>query len=189
MTGPWWSVVSRSTSLTAAPVLQVAADGQWETAQVVTGAPARARTVVEQVARAARDDVAVEILWPGQAFVGVRWPAESWAEAAAAVSRSSPRRTLEAGLLALLGTTPGSDLEFVELGAVNAWRSMGPEPLWRPGDRRAERLIGPALTRRPDLATCAHPLAVELAVTTPRPCWVGLYLSIGSVEDVLAAVI
>ena len=180
--------MSRSTSVTTAPVLQVAADGRWETTAVVpvTGEPVRARTVLARVARAARDDVALEILWPGQAFVGVRWPVGSWEEAAAAVDRSFrlPSLTVETGLLALLGTTPGAALEFVELGAVNAWRSVGPEVLWRWGEPRPERLVGPALARRPDLADCPHPLAVELAVTTPRACWVGLHLS-DSVEDLL----
>jgi hypothetical protein len=192
MEEPWWSVVSRATTVMTVPVLQVAADGQWETAEAVpvTGNPATARRVIEQVAQAARNDVAVEILWPGQAFVGVQWPAPLWTQAVAAASRSfvvlatsspvPPSQPVEAGLLAMLGSTPGTDLDYVELGAVNAWHSIGPEPLWQPGAVLTARAAESVLLRRPDLATCSHPLAVELGVTNPQPCWIGIYVSTGS---------
>lgn len=188
----WWSVVSQIASVMTAPVLQVAADGRWESADVVPLADgsAPARFVIEQVAQGARNDVSVEILWPGQAFVGVRWPADAWDLATAAASRGfvaladgspvPPRQAVEVGLLALLGTAPSPDLEFVELGAVNAWRSTGPERLWRRGEVLTAGIAESVLVSRPDLATCSHPLAVELAVTTPQPCWVGVYVSTGS---------
>jgi hypothetical protein len=188
MEEPWWSVLSRATTVVTVPVLQVAADGQWETAEVVpvTGNPAAARNVIAEVAQAARNDVAVEILWPGQAFVGVQWPATSWMQAAAAASRGfvvlatdSPA-PVEAGLLALLGSTPGTDLDYVELGAVNAWHLIGPEPLWQPGAVLTAQAAESVLLCRPDLATCSHPLAVELGVMNPRPCWIGIYVSTGS---------
>ena len=189
---PWWSVMSRVASVTMAPVLQVAADGRWETAAAVpvAGSPAAVRTVVEQVARAARVDIAVEIMWPAQAFVGVCWPADGWERAAAAASRGvavltsgspvPPSQTVEAALLALLGTTPGTDLELVELGAVNAWHSIGPEQLWRRRAVLTEQAVESVLVRRPDLANCSHPVAVELAVTDPQPCWVGIHVSTGT---------
>jgi hypothetical protein len=123
---PWWSVASRLTNVTMAPVLQVAADGRWEMAEVVpvAGNPAAVRTVFERVARAASRDIAVEIMWPAQAFVGVSWPVDRWERAAVAAGRSvvvlasdrpvPPSQAVEAGLLALLGTRPGADLELVE---------------------------------------------------------------------------
>ena len=189
---PWWSVVSWATTVMTVPVLQVAADGQWETAEAVpaTSNPAAARMVIEQVARAARNDVAVEILWPGQAFVGVQWPAASWQQAADAASRSvivlatdsprSPSQPVEAGLLALLGSMPGTDLDYVELGAVNAWHSIGPEPLWRPGMVLTADAAESVPLRRPDLASCSHPLAVELGTMNPQPCWIGINVSTGT---------
>lgn len=183
---------SRMVRVTVAPVLQVAADGRWETAKVVPmgGDPAHARTVVAQVARSARDDVAVEFLWPTQAFVGARWPTDSWRQAVVVADRRNlvlssgdymPQdHVIEAGLLALLDTAPSPDLEFVELGAVNAWQSVGPQRLWRRGDVLTDSVLESTLSRRPDLTSCAHPVAVELCVTHPQPCWVGIYISTGS---------
>jgi hypothetical protein len=119
---PWWSVVLQATSVTTMPVLQVAADGRWETAQVIpmAGELPYARTAVEHVARAAKNNVGVEIMWPAQAFAGVCWPAGLWREAVAAIGRtyvvmSDPNpmpqiHAVEAGLLALLGGTPRTDL-------------------------------------------------------------------------------
>nr|CTQ98447.1 hypothetical protein [Kibdelosporangium sp. MJ126-NF4] len=178
-------------------MLQVAADGRWEVAEVVP-LTEPARPVVERVAQVAGDDLAVEVLWPGQAFVGVRWPADSWEQAVDAVSRvvADPgTRDVEASLLALLGSTPSSELEFVDLGAVNAWRSIGPERLWQRGAAPTAQATDSVLARRPDLAGCPHPLAVELGVTIPRPCWVGVYVSPASgpvhrlVTDVLDRVV
>lgn len=174
------------------PVLQIVSDDQWETAETVPVAAdaGPARAVVASVGRRASDTVAVELLWPGQAFVGVQWPAAVWQEAVAAVSRGHVAVTgtymphgeaVEAGLLALLGTAPAADVELVELGAVNAWWSVGPELLWH---REDEALTGRALVsklaHRPDLTSCAHPVAVELAVTNPWPCWIGVYVSTAS---------
>jgi hypothetical protein len=175
--------------VTGTPVLQVVSDDQWESAETVPVAAddGQARAVVASVGRAARDTVAVELLWPGQAFVGVQWPAASWPAALAAVSRGHVAVTgrqmalgqvVEAGLLALLGAAPATDVEFVELGAVNAWLSVGPEVLWQRGDEAltAQTLVS-KLAHRPDLTSSAHPVAVELAVTNPRPCWIGVYVA------------
>lgn len=143
----WWSTASRLASVTATPVLQLATDGRWDTARVLPMTPG-ARSIVHRFAHTARTDLAVEILWPAQAFVGASWPVAAWPGVAAAITRvhtvlagpRPPGRTLESALLALLGGAPGPDPEFAELGAVNAWWSVGPEPLWQhPHHRHLQR--------------------------------------------------
>ncbi len=75
MRAAWWSAVLSSRTVTSVPVLQFAGDGRWETAGTVpvTADPTRLAARVEQVAATAEHDVAVEVLWPGQVFVGARW--------------------------------------------------------------------------------------------------------------------
>lgn len=179
----WWSAVARSTKVTTTPVLQVAGDGRWEGARavVVSGSSTRAAMVVQEVASTADRDVAVEVLWPGQAFVGVRGPVEQLDDAAAAASRASvivrSAHGIEGALLGLLSTVPNPDLEFAELGAVNAWASVGPEVLWRRGNAHSPQALDARLAGRPDLTICANPVAVELAVVHPRACWIGIVVS------------
>ncbi|WP_147995793.1 hypothetical protein [Streptomyces sp. uw30] len=137
--------------------------------------------MVEQAARTARHDVAVEVLWPANAFCGVRWGVDQWDEAVAGTARAYD--ALAGGnaavtlVSALLGDAPSSVVEFAELGAVNAWTSVGSEVLWRHGEGFTQEALDATLLRRPELTVCEHPLAVELAVTIPRPCWVGIYVS------------
>jgi hypothetical protein len=167
------------------PVLQIAGDGRWETAGTVpiTAAPARLAAHVDQVAATAQRDVAIEALWPGQIFVGARWglaesdAALAGARRAQAVLSAPVTHPMEAALLALLGTTPNPAAEFAELGAVNAWASTGPLTLWRRGKALASTAVDEALASRPDLTECRHPLAVEIAATEPRPCWIGVTVS------------
>jgi len=149
--------------------------------------------VVQEVASTAHRDVAVEVLWPGQAFVGVRWAVDQSAAAAAAASRAiaivsdqnlhASAHDLEGASLALLGAIPSPDLEFIELGALNAWTSVGSEVLWRRGETSRPAALEALLAGRPDLITCAYPVAVELTVTNPRPCWIGIIVSINSVSS------
>jgi hypothetical protein len=191
----WWSALARSMKVTTRPVLQIAADGCWERARVVEAADLSTTgpTAVREVASAARRDVAVEVLWPGQAFVGVRWPAAQADEAAAAASRTdgvlsrqggvAAPSIIEAALVALLGATPSPDLERAELGAVNAWASVGPEVLWRNGDAWTPQDLDALVAGRPDLCVCARPVAVELVVSRPRACWVGVVVSNGPGPD------
>lgn len=60
---------------------------------------------------------------------------------------------------------------------MNAWKSTEPLVLWRRGDPPSPAGRDAALTRRDDLTTCLHPIAIELAVTHPQPCWVGVIVS------------
>lgn len=181
---PWWTVLGQSVSSMAPPVLQIAADGHWETATSVNLAEGRASALeaVEQVARAAQHDIAVEIMWPTQAICGVRWTVDRWNEAAGRTGHAydalTTGHTAEAALFALLGSAPSAMVEFAELGAVNAWRSVGPVALWHQGEELSEEMIDTALRRRPDIESCGYPLSVELAVTNPLPCWVGVYVSV-----------
>jgi hypothetical protein len=103
---------------------------------------------------------------------------------------------VEAALLALLGSTPTSEPEFAELGAVRAWQSVGPLTLWRRGEVLIRERVDEALASRPDLTWCTRPVAVEFATTEPRACWIGVTesepagrhhrLDHGVVHDVLA---
>lgn len=117
----------------------------------------------------------------GQAFVGARWPLAEIADALAATSRASRalgEGTLAAGLLALVGEgMPEPTPEFAELGAVDAGASTGPQVLWRRGEQRSPSALDRVLSARPDLVEGARPLALELAVTRPRDCWVGVVVS------------
>lgn len=182
----WWSAAARLMKVTTTPVLQIAGDGRWEAARavMVSGSSTKPSTVVQEVASTAVRDVAVEVLWPGQAFVGVRWPVDQLDDVARAASRASlmvgSAHGIEGALLTLLGTVPSRDLEFAELGAVNAWASVGPEVLWRRGHAHPPQALNALLTRRPDLTICAHPVAVELAVSQPLPCWIGIIVSTNS---------
>lgn len=187
MTTEWWSVVSRMTAVTSAPALQVAGDGRWETAVTIPVDDAsRLATRLERVAASARRDVAVEVLWPGQVFVGARWSLAESGGAGANAALAGARRALavlsasypaEAALLALLHSTPNLVPEFAELGAVNAWASVGPLTLWRRTKAFTPAAVGAALASRPDLTECRYPVAVEVAATGPRACWVGVTVS------------
>ncbi|MFI6536874.1 hypothetical protein ACIBHY_30800 [Nonomuraea sp. NPDC050547] len=163
--------------VTSSPVVQIAADGIWETALVVPRRHPRA-DAVHEVARRARESVAVEVLWPGQAFVGVRWPVREAGEAVHALGRlGSGPGSVAADLAALLGAQARAETAFVEVGAVNAWRSTGSQVIWR----RERPVTAPQavhrLSARPDLLLCAHPVAAEFAATRPRPHWVGVTVS------------
>lgn len=190
MSTTWWSAVSYVRAVTSVPVLQVAGDGGWETAAVVPVSTDESRLpcVVEQAAATAGRDVAVEVLWPGQVFVGARWDlagsdgagsagALAGARRAQAVLSAPVARPVEAALLALLGAMPDPAPEFADLGAVNAWASVGPLTLWRRDEALTPVVVDRALALRPDLTECAHPVAVEVAVTEPRPCWIGVTVS------------
>ena len=132
----------------------------------------------------AKHDVAIEVMWPGQVFVGVRWDLAEVDEAVAAVQRVSSVLTASvpspgvSALVSLLGVVPECMPEFAELGAVNAWSSTRPLMLWRQG-RPLELTteVEEALSSRPDLAECFNPVALEIAASVPRPWWVGVVVS------------
>ncbi len=173
-----------SAPATGVPVLLVAADGAWEAAQVVeVGDAVAAASALEAAASTAARDVAVEVFWPDESFIGVRWSLDDLDHASDHATATAvhcpavgPQVTVAAALRSLLGAEPGPDPDRVELGAAGAWASVGPEVLWRRGQlptASPEHLP----IRRPDLAWCAHPVAVEITATAPRECWVGIMVS------------
>ncbi|MBV1855823.1 hypothetical protein [Catellatospora tritici] len=178
-----------SAELPVEPLVQAAPDGRWERAVVIDGNPA---AFLEPMSNGV-GHLGVEVMWPGNAFVGAAFPAEQWQQAADAVTRvlatigasdathGVPGRiTAAAGLRALLDGEPGDRAAFAQLGAVNAWSSVGAETLWREGESYSPRTVDAVLDRRPDLArNCAHPVAVEfgLAGQQARPGWVAFYVA------------
>jgi hypothetical protein len=205
----WGLLRSPALATEVAPVLQVAADGQWERARIVPlhGDVEAAREAVAQAAAGARF-LAMEIMWPGVMFVGTGWPADRRAEAETAATRAfaafgdagrpealSPAMT---GLTALLDGAPDGEVESADLGAVNAWLSVGPEALWRRGESYSATAVESSLANRPNLVTCTHPVAVEFSIPGARPCWVAIVVSAPSdgahhldrqrLDDILAEV-
>jgi hypothetical protein len=170
-----WSAAGR------ARILQVAAAGRWEEARsVAIPAPAdRARALVRE-AGPADADVAVEYEWLGRpvVFAGARRAAGEAEDFAAAVVRAAALDTAEpaVALRALAGGEP-VELGHIELGAANAWRSVGPLRLWQRGDARPPGAIAEQLRDHPALACCRKPVALEVAFRGPRECWLGVEVS------------
>ncbi|WP_232666986.1 hypothetical protein [Pseudonocardia sp. TRM90224] len=184
--GGWWLSVDAEVRVSGQPVLQVAADSAWEVALVADGKDARgAPDLVARAVAAGRRDVAIEVLWPRQGFAGARWLLEDAAEAAAAAERVASFMThaavsgqpLADALVAVLAAPPGRDVDRVELGAVNAWASVGAQVLWQRGRPDAGLPLADLPGRRPDLFECQHPVALEVAASEPRVCWVGVVVS------------
>jgi hypothetical protein len=187
----WWEDLSALRPVTVAPVLQLAADGAWEQAAVVSlpAGLAAGRAALDTAVAAARVDVALEILWPGQVFIGVRWPREAISAAKAALDRvlavfsaaaASGEWTVTAALRAALDGQLGQELDLVEVGAVNAWRSIGPQMIWCSGQLGHLGQLDAALAvlhERSDLLGCGKPVAVEFVAYSPRPHWIGVYVS------------
>jgi len=175
------------------PVLQLAANGRWESAEILPmgSDPSEAANIADRLGRDARF-LAMEVMWPGEMFVGTGWPAAHRAEAEPAAERvlRTVPSTPDAALAALLGEPAAETIEAAELGAVNAWMSVGPLPLWE----RGGTVDFAALDARPDLLACTHPVALEFRLGGPRPQWAAVVVSSldGSVHridlDRLAAV-
>lgn len=174
-----WSAAGR------ARIIQAAADGRWEQARsLAVPAPAdKARALVRD-AGPPDADVAVEYEWLGRplVFVGARRASKRASEREAFEAAVVRTGELDAAdpLVALAVLAGGYPVEpsHIELGAANAWRSVGPLRLWdRDGCHRsgavAERLgIHPSLTR------CVRPVALEIAFLGGlRECWLGVEVS------------
>jgi hypothetical protein len=165
-------------------VLQVAVAGRWEESRSIempTDA-AGARSLVCD-AGPADADVAVEFEWLGRplVFVGARRTRELASERAdfvegvvhvAAIDPADPGLALAT----LAGGSPAA-LDHIELGAANAWQSVGPLRLWSHGEDRAPRAVEARLREHPALARCVVPVALEVAFRRPRACWIGVEVS------------
>jgi hypothetical protein len=79
--------------------------------------------------------------------------------------------------LEALAGGPPAELSHVELGAANAWRSVGPMRLWTMGQHRPPAATAGRLDERPALARCIAPVALVATFSRPRQCWVGVEVS------------
>lgn len=96
----WWLDAAAAITAFSAPVVQVAADGAWETALVLDRQDAGlAADLVAGAVNGALRDIAVEVLWSGEGFVGARWNMEEAEEAVAAVGRVAAQRPRHPALL------------------------------------------------------------------------------------------
>ena len=173
-----WSAAGR------ARIIQAAVAGRWEQARSLpVPAPAdRARALVRDAGPPGAD-VAVEYEWLGRplVFVGARRASERASEHEdfeAAVARVGQLDTADP--LTALATMAGGDPvdpAHIELGAANAWRSVGPLRLWDRDDARARGPVAERLGRHPALARCVKPVALEVAFLGPRECWLGVEVS------------
>jgi hypothetical protein len=160
--------------------LQAAAAGRWEDSRGLD-VPAAAADVRALVGGFGEGEVAVEFEWLGHplVFVGARRPAGELAgtleDAAARLGQSGsadPALALEH----LAGGAP-SEIDHVELGAANAWRSVGPLRLWTRGEDPQAGRVAALLAERPELRVCAAPVALEVSFRQPRSCWIGREVS------------
>jgi hypothetical protein len=128
-------------------------------------------------------DVAVEFEWLGHplVFVGARrtegleGEQASFEEAVVRVAALDPADPALA-LAELAGAAP-AELDHVELGAANAWQSIGPLRLWTRGEEPAPATATARLGDHPALTRCAVPVVLEVAFRRPRACWIGVELS------------
>ena len=170
-----WSAAGRPT------ILQAAADGRWEAARSIDlpTTPERGRALVRD-AGPAEADVAVELEWLGRplVFVGARRGPDDVAafeDAIAGLAGEAPAGVAEA-LAAVAGGTP-VEIDHVELGAANAWQSVGPLRVWSRDAGHADGSLADRLHDHPALARCPAPVALEVAFRRPRACWLGVEVS------------
>jgi hypothetical protein len=136
---------------------------------------------------AGRSEVAFEVFF-GESFFGVRFngtPDEVAAFASTCVQAlrsTTPRTSFVVELSRLLNLDGfGRQLGFAEIGAVNAWRSVGAFRIERPRDaaRDFDRLWQD-LQRSAVSRDLCHRKALELAYAAPLPHWFGIPLCDGS---------
>ncbi len=170
-----WSAAGRER------IVQAAAAGRWEQARSVA-MPAHADRVRELVRDAgpADADVAVEYEWLGRplVFVGARRGTGEPEAFEAAVAQVAELDTPDpvAALAALAGGDP-VDPDLIELGAANAWQSVGPLRLWDRAGFSASGSVAERLAEHPAVARCVKPVALEVAFGGPRECWLGVEVS------------
>lgn len=159
-------------------VLQAAASGRWEESRqlAMPADEAGARALVRNAGPAGAD-VAVELEWLGHplVFVGARRADDdlaSFEDAVARVAALDPDDP--AAALAVLAGGTAAEPDHLELGAANAWQSVGPLRLWT---RREAPPSRTRLDRHPALARSPVPVALEATFRKPRECWLGVELS------------
>ena len=175
-------------------IIQAAVGGRWEEARsLAMPADAGAARALVRGAGPPEADVAVEFEWLGHplVFVGARRARGQEGEDArfeedvARLAAQDPAGP--AAALALLAGGPPAELDHVELGAANAWRSVGPLRLWTRGQDAPHGAVAGGLRDHPRLARCHVPVALEVGFTRPRECWIGVEVSEPSDGDHLVA--
>jgi len=169
-----WSAAGRTR------VLQAARDGRWEASRSIA-VPADESSARALVRDAGPDDadVAVEFEWLGYplAFVGARRAGDLTAFTAGVVAVADGDSADALVALAALAGGPPEELDHVELGAANAWRSVGPLRLWTRGDDVVALDLEARLSDHLALARCVAPVALEVSFRRPRECWLGVEVS------------
>lgn len=172
-----WSATGR------ARIIQAAVAGRWEDSRSID-VPTDAGSARSLVRDADADaDIAVEFEWLGHplVFVGARRAQglagahASFEEGVVRVAALDPDDPALA-LATLAGGSP-TELEHIELGAANAWQSVGPLRLWTHGEDRAPGAVAARLREHPVLARCVVPVALEISFRRPRECWIGAEVS------------
>jgi hypothetical protein len=156
-----------------APTLQLSTRGDWERARTLS-LPASVELIeglVDELRADSPPDLAAELLWPGPpvVFVGARFELGEAARFRSCVRTLGARHGWEPAeaLTALAGGLPGPPVR-AELGAVNAWRSVGPLEIAL--DQPASA-VGDAVAQRADLIASPYPLALEIIHDRPREAW------------------
>jgi len=169
-----WSAQGR------ARIVQVAADGRWEESRSVKvpADDASARGLVRG-AGPGDADVAVEHEWLGRplVFVGARRAGDATAFEADVVAVAGGDVAEPLRALATLAGGPPEGLDHVELGAANAWLSVGPLRLWTRGDDAIAPALEGRLADHPALGRSAAPVALTVSFGRPRECWIGVEIS------------
>jgi hypothetical protein len=165
-------------------IIQTAAAGRWEEARsLAMPADAGAARALVRGAGPPGADVAVEFEWLGHplVFVGARrapGPAGEDGRFEEDVARLAGQDPADpASALALLAGGPPAEPDHVELGAANAWRSVGPLRLWTHGQDAAPGAVADRLRDHPRLARCHVPVAFAVGFRRPRECWIGVEIS------------
>ena len=148
------------------PQLQIAVDGWWERA-IRIRLPADGKVVDQLLHAAGTGDVAAEVVWEGSpiVFVGARSIGGGPLPLRAIAARAD-WTPFEAHRI--LGGNPRELPVKAELGAVNAWRSVGPMSIAIDAQREA---IRSALANRADLQRCRYPVALEVGWMHPETWW------------------
>ncbi len=164
-------------------IVQVAVAGRWEEARGVQIPidEGTSRSLVRD-AGALDLDVAAEIEWLGHplVFVGARRAQEQGGHTGFEddVVRVAALESLDPALaLATLAGGRPANVSHIELGAANAWQSVGPMRLWTRGRGVSTGTIAARLNKHPALARCIAPVALEVAFNRPRECWIGVEIS------------
>lgn len=162
---------------------QFAKDGAWENGLYFPADAPPSRAGIDAFLAGA-GEVAFEAFF-GDAFFGVRWTgaAQHVGDLSLASVQALQAASDGAGFFAELTARTGfcgwgRGIAFTEMGAVNAWRTVGPFKAAAPGEAlQAFDGVWVALQSSPMARNTSHPKAVEFACLQPVPHWFALPIS------------